>query len=97
MCSVAQSCPTLCDPMDYSLRSSSAHGIFQVRILEWVAISSSRGSSQPRDRTHVSGGFFTTVPPGKPRLGLGNGELKLIRMRLLLLSHFSRVQLCVYP
>ena len=44
----AQSCPTLCDPMDCSLPGSSVHGIFQARILEWVAISISRGSSQPR-------------------------------------------------
>ena len=42
-----QLCPTLCDPMDYSPPGSSVHGIFQARILEWVAISSSRGSSQP--------------------------------------------------
>ena len=48
---VAQSCPTLCDPMDCSLPGSSAHGIFQTRVLEWVAISVSRGSSQPRDLT----------------------------------------------
>ena len=46
---VAQSCPTLCSPMDCSLPGSSVHGIHQVRILEWVAISFSRGSSQPRD------------------------------------------------
>ena len=44
-----QSCCTLCDPMGCSLPGSSVHGIFQARILEWVAISSSRGSSQPRD------------------------------------------------
>ena len=48
---VTQSCPTLCGPMDCSLPGSSLHGILQVRVLEWVAISSSRGSSQPRDRT----------------------------------------------
>ena len=51
---VAQSCPTLCDPMDYSLPGSSLHGIFQARVLEWVAISFSRGSSQSKDRTRVS-------------------------------------------
>ena len=51
---VAQSCPTLCDPMDWSLPGSSIRGIFQARTLEWVAISFSRGSSKPRDRTHVS-------------------------------------------
>ena len=48
---VTQSCLTLCDPMDCSPLGCSVHGIFQARILEWVAISSSRGSSQPRDRT----------------------------------------------
>ena len=51
---VDQSCPTLCNPMDWSLPGSSIHGIFQARVLEWVAISFSRGSSQPRDRTQVS-------------------------------------------
>ena len=50
---VTQSCPTLCDPMDYSPPGSSVHGIFQERVLEWVAISFSSGSSQPSDRTHV--------------------------------------------
>ena len=50
----AQSCPTLCDPTDCSLPGSSVHGIFQARILERVAISFSRGSSPPRDRTQVS-------------------------------------------
>ena len=55
---VAQSCPTLCDPMDYAV-----HGILQARILEWVNVPFSRGSSQPRDQTQVSciaGGFFTS-------------------------------------
>ena len=51
---VAQSCPTLCNPMDCSLPSSSVHGIFQAIVLEWIAISFSRGSSWPRDRTWVS-------------------------------------------
>ena len=45
VCEVAQSCPTLCDPMDCSLPGSSVHGIFQARVLQWVAISFSRGSS----------------------------------------------------
>ena len=62
-------CPTLCDPMDYSPPSSSVHGILQARILEWVAIPFSRGSSRPRDQTwgllHCSR-FFTFEPPGKP-------------------------------
>ena len=54
LCLVARSCLTLCDPMDYSLPVSSDHGILQTRILEQVAISSSRGSSRSRDWTHVS-------------------------------------------
>ena len=49
-----QSCPTLWDPMDCSLPGSSVQGILQERILKWVAVSSSRGSSWPRDWTHVS-------------------------------------------
>ena len=61
-----QSCPTLCRPMDCRPPCSSVHGILQARILEWVAMPSSRGSSQPRDRTHAScvscagRQFFTT-------------------------------------
>ena len=51
---VAQLCLTLCDPMDCSLPGSSVYGIFQARILEWVAISFSRRSSPPRDWTQVS-------------------------------------------
>ena len=51
---VAQSCPTLCNPMNCSLPGSSVHGILQARILEWVAIPFSKGSSQPRDWTCVS-------------------------------------------
>ena len=48
-CSITQSCPALCDPMDCSPPGSSVHGILQARIVEWVAISSSRGSSRLRD------------------------------------------------
>ena len=51
---VAQSCPTLCDPLDCSLSRFSIHGIFQARVLEWVAISFSWGSSRPRDWPWVS-------------------------------------------
>ena len=61
LCLVIQSCPTLCDPMDCSLPGSSVHGVLQARILEWVAMPSSRGSSQPKDWTQVScikGRFF---------------------------------------
>ena len=58
---VAQLCPTLCHPMDCNLQRSSIHGIFQAKVLEWVAISFSRGSSQPRDQTwasHIVGRCF---------------------------------------
>ena len=68
---VAQSCLALCDPMDCSPPGSSVHRILQARVLEWVAISFSRGSSQPRARTQVScitGRCFnlcaTREPPG---------------------------------
>ena len=53
-CLVTQSCLTLCKPMDYTPPGSSVHGISQERILEGVAIFFSRGSSWPRDQTHVS-------------------------------------------
>ena len=61
---VAQLCPTLCDPMYYTV-----HDILQVRILEWVVLPFSRGSSQPRNRTqvsHIAGIFFTSWATGKP-------------------------------
>ena len=65
-CVPAQLCPTPCNPMYCSSVGCSIHGIFQARILEWVAISTSRGSLLPRDWTHISfvscsaGKFFTT-------------------------------------
>ena len=67
-----QSCLTLCNPMDCSLPVSSAHGILQARIVEWVAMPSSRGSFPPRDRTRVSYllhwqvGSLSLAPPGSP-------------------------------
>ena len=67
---VAMSCPTLWDPMNYSPPGSSVYGIIPARLLEWGAISSSRGSSWPRDWTltsYTGRWFFTTKPPG-PRL-----------------------------
>ena len=51
---VTQSCPPLCDPMVCSLPGSHVHGIFQARVLDWIAISFPRGSSRPRDRSWVS-------------------------------------------
>ena len=63
-------CVRLCDPMDCSLPGYSTHGIILAKILEWVTIYSSSGSSQPMDQTWVScdsciDRFFTTEPPGK--------------------------------
>ena len=63
-CLVAKSCLTLCNPRDCSLQGSSVHVISLARILEWVAISFSRGSSQPRDPAHVFSVF--TEPAGQP-------------------------------
>ena len=136
-CVHAQSCLTLCDPMDWSLPDSSLHGILWARILEWVTMPSSTGSFRPRDRTCVScgswiaGRFFTAEPLGKPCMYLSMhltllqskyiptwhqdmvpvsfhfSWLKLyfipfffvpdIALLLLLLSRFSRVQLCATP
>ena len=64
-------CPTLYDPMDCNWPVSSVHRILQARILEWVALPSSRRSYRPRDQTQVFciiSRFFITVPPGKPRV-----------------------------
>ena len=91
-----QWCLTLCNPMDCTLPGFSVHKISQARILEWVAMPFSRGSSPPRDGTHVSlcflhwqGGSLTLIPPRKPPFSM--------LLLLLLLSHFSRVRLCVTP
>ena len=85
---VALSCPTLCNPMDCSTPGSSVREIFQARVLEWVAISFFRGSSQPRDQTWVSciaGRCFTIW---------AIREVPYVCLLLLLLSHFSRVRPC---
>ena len=77
---VAQPCLTLCDPMDCSLPDSSVYGVFQARILEWVAISFSRRFSQPRDWTqvsHIVGRCFVSEPPGKLHIYLGSVKYSL--------------------
>ena len=68
LCLVTQSCMTFCDPIDYSPPGSSVHGILQATIPEWVAMPSSRGSSQPRDRTSVclQADSLPDELPGKP-------------------------------
>ena len=66
LCVVAQSCPTLCDPMDCSPPGSFVHGETPGKNLEWVAMPFSQQSSQPRDRTQVfciAGGFFSIWAP----------------------------------
>ena len=72
LCLVAQSCLTLCDPEDCSLPGSFVHGILQARILEWIAMPSSRGSSQPRDQTqtlpHCRQILYCLSHQGSPRL-----------------------------
>ena len=82
---VTQSCPTLCDPVDCSPPGSSIHGILQARILEWVAISFSRGCSRPRDRTWspaLEADALTSEPPGKPK-STGVGGLSLLQQIFL--------------
>ena len=80
VCVYAQGCPTF-NPMDCSPPGSSAHGILQARILEWVDISSSRGSFQPRDRTHISCGLLHWQMDTLPLAPLG---------RVFSLSYFPR-------
>ena len=66
---VVQSCPSLCDPMSYSLPGFSVHGIFQARIMEWVAIPSPEDLPDPGIKPSspaLAGGFFATEPPGNP-------------------------------
>ena len=90
LCSAAQLLPTPCKPMDCSPWGFFVHGIFQARILEWVAISYARGSSRPRDQTHIScisckptshaspalaGSLLTTVPPVKHIFFLGGAHI----------------------
>ena len=98
----AQLCLTLCDPVECSPPGSSVHGILQARVLEWVAISFSRGSSPPRDRTSISyvswlaGGFFTTSATWEVSLLSFKTLVKLINFckavsYLSSMSHLSEV------
>ena len=89
---VAQSCPSLCDPMDYTV-----HGILQARILEWVAFPFSRGSSQPRDQNQVSciaGGFFTSWATREAQwywIPLTFAYLKILSPQIWILTLLGRV------
>ena len=83
---VAQLCPTLCDPADCSPPGSSVHGFLQARILEWVAISFSRGSSQPRD-------WKPGLPHCRQILYLLSHQGKLMLLDVFIfLSHFFSVE-----
>ena len=99
MCSVAQSCPTLCHTMDCGPPGSSGHGILQARVLNLIAISSSRMFSDPgiKSTSPVSCtavDYFPTEPPGKPRADYGEFQNEEIGSWCLLL-HFS--VLCPHP
>ena len=85
VCLVAKSCPTLCDTVDCSPPGSSAHGIFQARILEWVAIPPAGDLPDPgieypvlAEFSALEGAFFTTEPPGKPFIW-DLGQIKKIK------------------
>ena len=81
-CLVTKLCLTLCDPVDCNLQGSSVHGILQTRILQWVAISFSGGSSQPKYRTQVyslASRFFSTEPPGKPPVEVSYSFIHVFR------------------
>ena len=92
VCSVIQSCLTLCHPLDCSPTGSSLHGIFQARILEWVAICYSMGSSPPRDRTCI---WFSCISciwqaVSLPLHHLGNPLNKLVTDKKILTEWFFR-------
>ena len=98
---MAQSCLTLCDPMDYMV-----HRILQVWILEWVAFLFSRGSFQPRDRTQVSliaGGFFTSWATNEVRENRGAHKIQrlkhksTLRQSLALLCLFLPSSCFIFP
>ena len=97
MSEVTQSCPNLCNPMDCSLPGSSIHGIFQARILEWVAFPFSRRSSQPRDWTWVSRivGRCFTVWATREVPKKCNAKECSNNCTIALISHVSKVMLKV--
>ena len=90
---VTQLCQTLCDPLDCSPPGSSVHWISKARILEWIGICFSRGSSQPRDWTHISclaGRFVTTEPPGEKK------KKKYIYIYIYIIYMYVGVCVCIY-
>ena len=92
LCSVTQSCLILCDPMDFSLPGSSVQGILQARILEWVAMPFSRGSSKPRSRTqvsHITGRVFTIWATREAPLSDSDTQLVLSSPKAYVSAKFS--------
>ena len=85
----AQSCLTI-DPMDFNPLGSSVHGIFQARVLEWVAISTPGDLPDPGIELMspaspaMAGRFFTTAPPGKPLYALGNQNIHVMHFIVIL-------------
>ena len=92
-----QLCLTLCEPMHCSPPGSSVNGILQARILNWVAMPSSRRSSPARDGTHVScgssiaGRFLNTQSPGKPIMPCMHFKCSLSPLNLILLSRLNNI------
>ena len=86
----SQSCPTLCDPMDSSSPGSSVHGVLQTRILKWVAMPFSRGSSWSRDQTwvsHIAGSLLTVWATKEAWFGLRDGFDSRIQIMCICLVH----------
>jgi len=77
---VAQSCLTLSDPMDYSLPGSSIHGIFQARVLEWVAIAFS--DDQPRQHVKKKRHYFPNKSPSSQSYGFSSSQVLNVRVGL---------------
>ena len=99
-CLVAKSCLTLCNPMDSSLPFSSGHGISQARILEWVVIASSRGSSWPRDQTQspaLQEDSLPSEPPGKPNNNNNNMYFIEFLIWLFIIWFFKENSFCSLP
>ena len=104
-----QSCPTLCDPMNCKPAGSSVHGVLQARILELVTMPSSRGSSLPKDQTHVSNvsctgkqtGPLSPASPGNPNswnsLWLLICLIDYLRSIITISYFFSKCKTCNFP
>ena len=102
---VAQSCLTLCDPMDYSLRHSSVHGIFQARVLEWVAISSPGNLPDPTIKPGsptLRAEALPSEPQGKPMKGLSEGNMLICLhitfsdMSIFFLDFLKNAKICCF-